>query len=564
MQRLRAVLRRAALLCTVLMLIPLVTATAAPARQESDAVILRVAMPVITNLDPEQLSRFDAHTRDVVENLFVGLTRLNPQTGQIEPMLAQEWTVSEDGLRWTFTLREDMYWMEYDPATQSAVASRQIVAGDVVYAIQRACDPLRPSPVTANLMAIQGCHTLANAFPEVIDDIFIAREMGIRATGPHTLEIDLLYPASYFPTLLSLPELRPLPRETLAATQELVRGARLMTSGPFIVQRWDSSGMTLAHNPQWPEPLAGNATEVNITFTNEPTGMVSTNAVDFARLSETQTAAAYATLPDLLHTAEGRSLLMLGFSYERAVVDTPEARRALSLALDRTALVNQFFPAQMLPAAQFTPENVIAAPTPTTSLYNIDEARTLFGIAGYPGCDNMPEPLILLVPDDDPVWVEVGTAITQQWMTVFGCNSALFEVKPVSRTLLIELSHANYDPEEVVRSHMWLFTWNADYPDANAWTSDALHCRFGYIRNGRPCTQADAQMDKAGTALDLAERTQYYNEIENLLFGPNGTYPVVPIMHSAAGWLQQLWLTDVDAAHPARYDLWQIDTARAP
>lgn len=564
MQRLRAVLRRAALVCTVAMLFPLVTAAAAPAHQEDNVVILRVGMPTITNLDPVQLSRFDPHTRDVVENLFVGLTRLNPQSGQIEPLLAQEWTVSDDGLRWTFTLREDLYWMRYDAATQTAIAERQIVAGDMVYAIQRACDPLRPSPVTANLMAIRGCHTLANAFPEVIDDIFIAREMGIRATGPHTLEIDLLYPASYLPTLLSLPELRPLPRETLVDTQELVRGGRLMTSGPFVVQNWTPSGMTLARNPQWPDAFTGNVTQVDITFTNEPTGTVSTNAIDFARLSDAQIANTHATLPDLLHTAEGHSLLMLGFSYERAVVDTPEARRALSLALDRTALVNQFFPGQMLPATQFTPGNVIAAPTLGTPLYNADEARTLFGIAGFPGCNNMPEPLILLVPDDDPVWIEVGTAITQQWMTVFGCNPALFEVKPVPRTLLIELSHANYDPEEVVRSHMWLFTWRADYPDANAWTSDALHCRFGYIRNGRPCTQADALMDQVGMEPDLTMRTQDYIEIEELLFGSNGTYPVAPLMRIAAGWLQQPWLTNVDAAHAARYDLWQIDTDTRP
>ncbi|MCD4685622.1 MAG: hypothetical protein K8S97_06780, partial [Anaerolineae bacterium] len=504
---------------------------------------------------------------DVVENLFVGLTRLNPGTNQIEPMLAQEWSVREDGLRWTFSLRDIVYWVEYDPDTQTTIAERPIVAGDFVYAIQRACDPLRPSPVTANLMVIRGCHTLANAFPEVVDDIFIAREMGVRATGPYTLEIDLLYPASYFPTLLSLPSLRPLPRETLVNAEELVRGQRLMTSGPFIVQTWNATSMTLARNPQWPDPFTGNATQVDITFTADTVAAINlanTNVIDFARLSETQIATANTTRPDLLHTAEGHSLLMLGFSYERALVELPDARRALSLAIDRTALTDQFFPAQMLPAEQFTPQNVIAAPAPAAPLYNADEARTQFGIAGFPDCNNVPEPLILLVPDDDPLWVEIGTAITQQWMNAFGCNPALFEVKPVSRTLLIELSHANYDPEEVIRSHMWLFTWHADYPDANAWASDALHCHFGYIRNGRPCTQADAQMDQAGVTLNLDERIQHYADIEDLLFGPNGTYPVAPLLRLASGWLQQSWLTGISADHPARYDLWQIDTANAP
>ena len=70
---------------------------------------------------------------------------------------------------------------------------RPVAAGDVVYAIQRACDPLRPSPVTANLMIVKGCLRLPTRFPEIIDDLFIAREIGVRATGPNTLEIDTCF-----------------------------------------------------------------------------------------------------------------------------------------------------------------------------------------------------------------------------------------------------------------------------------------------------------------------------------------------------------------------------------
>lgn len=539
---------------------------AASARQDTNPITLRVAMPAPENLDPTQLSRFDQHTRDVVENLFVGLTRFDPVTRTAEPAIAEDWSISDDGLTWTFNLREDVYWVRYDSATEDVEAVRQVVAGDMVYAIQRACDPLRPSPVTANLMIIQGCQTVADAFPQVIDDIFIAREIGVRATGPHTLEIELLFPASYFPTLLSTPELRPLPRESLHDTQDMRRGQMLLTSGPYTLQSWTVSDMTLIRNPHWPEPYAGNAEQVAITFTNETfntLNLIRNESVDAGRLEPGQIAAAQSGDLDRVTITRGGTLWGLGYSYERAVVGSSDARRALSAALDRAALAS-IFNGTMLPAEQFTLPETVAAPQPEYTLTDIAGARTAFDLAGFPGCNNIPEPLIVLVPDDDPVWTELGSAITGQWANILGCNPALFEVKSVPRTLLIELSHANYDPEQVTRSHMWLFTWNADYPDAHAWIHDAIHCRYGYIRNGRPCSPVDDLLDEAGVSFDAGTRADDYTQAETLLFGSSGAFPVTPLLATADAWIVQPWADGPTGTSAARYDLWTVNADAQP
>lgn len=178
----------------------------------ADGATLRLAMPAPETLDPIRVSRFDYAARDLVENLYVGLTRFDPVTQTVEPAAAESWTVSDDGLTWTFTLRDDLQWVRYDSETDEVVAVRPVVAGDFVYSVQRACDPLRPSPITANLMVIRGCQTVAQAFPEVVNDLFIAREIAIRATSPTTLEIELLFPTSYFLTLTSTQDYRPIPR----------------------------------------------------------------------------------------------------------------------------------------------------------------------------------------------------------------------------------------------------------------------------------------------------------------------------------------------------------------
>jgi len=522
---------------------------------------LRLAMPAPNTLDPILVSRFDRSAQDLVENLFVGLTRFDPLTQTVEPAAAESWTVSDDGMTWTFTLRDDLHWVRYDSARETAVPVRPVVAGDFVYSVQRACDPLRPSPVTANLMVIRGCQTVAQAFPEVVNDLFIAREIGIRATSPITLEIELLFPTSYFLTLTSTRDYRPIPREMVTGSPDWWATSDLLTNGPFVLREWSSSGAELARNPEWPLSVSGNAERINIDFTQSPQP---SDAFDWVALEGAQLSAAVARSPEGVRTAPEGPVVMLGFSHDRAVVDTDAGRQALALSLDRTALVEQFFSPGAQALAQFTPPGNAAQPA--FDGYQLDPARARQALAdaGFEGCNAIPENLLVLVPNDDPVWVELGNAIVQQWAENLGCNPALFEVRALPRTLIIELAHNTYDIETVTRSHMWIATWNADYPDSVAWINDALHCRYGYIQPGRTCGAADSLLDRAASSADEATRADLLTQAEEAFFGARGSFPVAPLYVMTRGWFEQPWLTGVNEFGAARYDLWTLDTEAQP
>lgn len=541
---------------------PALTVRAAPDSQANTPGVLRLAMPPVTQLDPVQISRFDLASRDLIENLFVGLTRYDPVTQQIEPMLAKDWSISADGLTWTFNLREDVQWVRYDSATQDIVAIRPVMAGDFVYAIQRACDPLRPSPLTTNAMIIKGCQTVSEAFPRAINDIFIAREIGVRATGTYTLEIELLFPAAYLPSLLSTPEMRPLAREGIQQSDRPFSTGAMMTSGPFTITAWTSTGMSLGQNPFWPDSFEGNITQADVIFVDDPQAalsMVPQQDVDLMRLAPELVAAARTSYGEFLRTSPGTSITSIGFSFDRSLMNETDVRRGLALAIDTNALVQQFLPGEALPASQFTPPGAVAYSEAGLSLFNPGEAQAAFNAADHPGCSAIPEKMTLLVPDDDPQWAEIGQFVVQQWITWLGCSPTLFEVKPIERVLLLELSHGAFDPELVTRSHMWLTTWSPDYPDANGWLSDALHCHFGYVRSGRECSEGDTLLDKAALELDPAQRAALYAQAETAFFGAQGSFPVIPLFVTTTAWLQQPTLTNVNPLGAARFDLWTLD-----
>src|SRR5690349_13203486 len=84
----------------------------------ADAMHVIVDLPITSNIitaDPALAS--GTLNLTAAQNLYVGLTDIDPLTGTLKPELATRWEVSADGLMWTFTLREDVWWVRYDPVT---------------------------------------------------------------------------------------------------------------------------------------------------------------------------------------------------------------------------------------------------------------------------------------------------------------------------------------------------------------------------------------------------------------------------------------------------------------
>ncbi|HSH12545.1 MAG TPA: ABC transporter substrate-binding protein, partial [Desulfurivibrionaceae bacterium] len=190
------------------------------------------------SLDP-QLAE-DDNSLDLIESLFVGLTRFNHQTGAVEPALAESWQVSNDGRTWTFNLREDIFWVRtasehglLGSGRPEVTAERPVVAGDVVFAIQRVCDPRVATTDVFIFFIIDGCqevHDLAD--PQPAD---LAR-ISARAIGDSTLTIRLTEAAGYFETMTSHWLLKPVPAELVEEMGgDWAERESIWTNGPFVI-----------------------------------------------------------------------------------------------------------------------------------------------------------------------------------------------------------------------------------------------------------------------------------------------------------------------------------------
>ena len=129
------------------------------------------------NLDPQVAS--DASDVIACENLYGTLVRKSPD-GELVPGLCEEWTVSPDGLTYTFTLKDGLTYA----AAKGATTEYDITAEDFVFAFRRIFQAQTGSPYAVEFSAIENSAA-------VLDGTAALSTLGVSASGPLTLVFHL-------------------------------------------------------------------------------------------------------------------------------------------------------------------------------------------------------------------------------------------------------------------------------------------------------------------------------------------------------------------------------------
>ncbi len=228
------------LLCLLLVLTLMVTPTGC--KKNTDGTGGGFRFPIAaepTGLDPQMATDDSAVT--VLCALFEGLTRLDPN-GKAIPAAA-DWTVSEDGLTYTFTLR-DSYWSvnSVKGETHPWDDPLPVTADDFLFAFHRLADPAIASPLAAELYGIVGADAVTAGKKPV-------EELGVKAVDDKTLTITLTAPDDTLPVRLATSPFFPCHRAFFEHTAGRygLEVKYLLSNGPFRLTAWNHNESLLLY-----------------------------------------------------------------------------------------------------------------------------------------------------------------------------------------------------------------------------------------------------------------------------------------------------------------------------
>jgi len=557
---------------------PTVAATAEPTVAPPPVIVKINLGRAPATIDPLFVGPLDATENDLVENLFAGLARLDGDTGKVEPLLAKSWETASDGLTWRVTLRDDIFWVRINPDTSQMETVRPITAADVVNTVRRACRAsAAQAPMLRAVFLIKGCGEINQTDPATLTPAMVEQAVGARVLNDVTVEFALTKQAAYFPTVLAMPVLRPLPAELIDKDGDgWTQPGKVWTSGPYTLQPGlaPAQGYTLIANPFWPIQRAGNVDGVQIAFGDADKAYAAWQAGDLALAAIPTDELARAPFET---DARYRMLALPGAaalvaSYETPPMDNADVRRALSLGLDRQGLATRvLLPSgePSIPAFEFAPPGSAGAPGYATAGigYDPDAAKAALAKAGYSGCRGLPKTVIQV--DDAPLSKALGDEIVRQWTETLGCPDGVFAVEPIAFKPLMALLSQPLDARGPGRAGLILLYWQGDYPDTVHWLADIVGCRKqfpdAFLNQSRPCGELDQQIAQAAQAGDEAERAALYKQIEAGLFGADGEMPLIPVYAYTRAVAVASWVAIAPVrAGPLRFDAWVVDTGQQP
>jgi oligopeptide transport system substrate-binding protein len=478
----------------------------APATKADVTTLTRGNGPEPDTLDPQRARTDGAF--NILRDVFEGLTAVGPDGGAV-PAAATTWTITPDGLEYTFHLREGLKWSNGD----------RLVASDYVAGMRRLVDPGTASPYAQILEPVVNAAAITRGEKKPED-------LGVSAPDDRTVVIRLQNPAPYLLGLLAQPGTFPVHGPSLAANgADFARPGKMVSNGAFVLEDWVvGSEVVTRRNPNYWNDAATHLEHVHFVhhadagteFRQYRAGQLDVTYVvppqQFAWIRE--------NLPGELHVSPQLSVYYFGFNLTRAPFkDQPELRRALSLVIDRDRLTTAVTGLGEAPAygwvprgvADYTPQQFDYASRPYAE--RVSEARELYRKAGY----SAEHPLEVEIRyNTGEVHNRLAVAVAAMWKDALGVETTLYAEE--FRALLQSIQ-ARKDTQ-VFRS-----SWVGDYNDAYSFLQ-LLQTGFGINLTGYSNPRYDALLAEATRQPDPARRRALLEEAERVMLADT---PVLPL-----------------------------------
>lgn len=514
----------------------------------------------------------------VIRCLFEPLLRTNAETFELEPAVAGAMPeVSEDGLVYTYRLREDAKWSNGDPVT----------AGDFVYGWKRAIYPDFAADYSGLFFCVEGVEEFFAWRSAQLDgfegrgltarelweeaEAHFAQTVGIKALDDRTLQVTLDQPTAYFNDLAAFPTFSPiheasasvfvsLDPKTGSATSrpEYFRDTeKLVTNGPYVMTQWEfRQRMILDQSPQyWDRANMGNTRLVMLVVEDSSNAMIKyrNGEADWYAAVDATTPNGAALLNSGrsdVHRVDAAGTYFYRFNCRPTIDGQPnpladiKLRRAFSMAVDRQELVDRVTQVGQPVARSFVPPGAIAGYEPPVEVgitFDPAGARKLLAEAGYPNGQGLSGLSILY---NSNAGHEVpAQAIARMWREHLGVNVQLESLE--RGTFSERTRNGGYT---IARA-----SWYGDYRDPTTFL-DMFRTTDGNNDSRYINPAFDALLVQATRTIDPKERMELLQQAEHMLLDDQ---PLMPLYHYVT--LQLFDPAKVKGLYPNAWNATRLD-----
>ena len=449
-------------------------------------------------IDPNKVNAVADAT--ISYHIYEGLYR--NVLGDVQPGMAESYTVSDDGLVYTFTLRQDAKWSDGEPVT----------AQDFEYGMKRLCDPAAACPMSyLGAVFKNGAAVTAGELP--LDDL------GVKALNEYTLEITLETPADYFLSMTSMSQFMPV-RQDLAEEYGAEFGSdfdKQVFNGPFVVTQFGEGRLTMAKNENY-----YNADSIKLDGVEVLTVADKTTAVSMFNAGELD----LAEVPsDLAPQYEGKTLSYYNGANDYAALNHRNeylANKNLRLAMNYAVNREEY---NLLSHNGLYEENlryVLPQVRGVEGEYGTEYPLEFFPLQGDMelaqqylatalselGLSDASEITLKLVVSDADDAKKEAEVVVNQWKTNLGINVEINLVPYATRNAMLVPGSDEYD---IIMSG-----WAPDYSDPYSYL-ELWYSTSGYNYLNYNSADYDAYIDASKTTTGAERMENLFNAEKTLL-----------------------------------------------
>lgn len=494
------------------------TTTAAPGTTEAPAAegggtIIIGTTDTISSLDAADA--YAVHDWELIKNTGEGLLKWAPGTAELEPGLATDLgEVSDDGLSYTFTLRDGIAFSDGTELTATMYADQ-----------------------VGRLLSIGSGETCPNNVAGTLAAPFLE---SIEAPDEQTVVFNLLQPVAYFPQLLASAAFIPTHPDTFPLDECVVLPeAPIHGVGPWYITEYTHNEQTvLEPNPSYTGNLTPQADQIIVRYFSDPQTMalaVQNGEIDIAwRILGPELSAQMADVEGLtVGTVNGGSIRYLILNHTMEPFDDTNVRKAMASLIDRDEISDVVYGGQVEPLYSQVPPGFLGASEAFDGLYaSPDEEAALAFLAESGYDESNPVEMTLWYPP------EHYGANTAEWMGVIeqqlersGAIDVTLEAQEWS-TYVTALTGGTEYPAGVLG---WFF----DYPDPSNYLepfvyNGGLGTNVAPAAEGSPVgepidelsTQLVDLLQQGATETDLDARAGIYEEAQEVYADEVVTLPL--------------------------------------